>query len=160
INSTTGGALIPGATNATFNPPSATSGILYYYVIISLPSGGCSQIVSATAAVEVAESITVTDQPGGTQTICIGGTIPPITVGYSGGTGNATYQWYSNTTLSNTGGSLIPGAISASYTPPAFTAAGNFYYYVEFTLSGAGCGTTASDIAEVIVVPDPVIMLQ
>lgn len=44
-------------------------------------------------------------------------------------TGTAlTYQWYSNTIPVNTGGSLISGATSASYTPST-TATGTTYYY-------------------------------
>jgi O-glycosyl hydrolase len=45
-----------------------------------------------------------------------------------------TYQWYSNTTFSNTGGSAISTAINASYTPN-ITAAGNTFYYVTVALS-------------------------
>ena len=40
-----------------------------------------------------------------------------------------TYQWYSNTTNSNTGGALLGGAISSTYTPVT-TTAGTLYYYV------------------------------
>ena len=42
------------------------------------------------------------------------------------------YQWYSNTTYSSTGGTVINGATSASYTP-VITALGNYYYYVTIT---------------------------
>ena len=39
------------------------------------------------------------------------------------------YQWYSNTTKSNTGGTAISGATSATYTIPTTQAAGDYYYY-------------------------------
>ena len=39
------------------------------------------------------------------------------------------YQWYSNTTSSNTGGTAISGATAASYTIPTTQAAGEYYYY-------------------------------
>jgi hypothetical protein len=41
-----------------------------------------------------------------------------------------TYQWYSNTSASNTGGTAIGGQTSASFTIPTnLTAAGGPYYY-------------------------------
>jgi len=46
-----------------------------------------------------------------------------------------TYQWYSNTVFTNTGGAKINDAESASYTPDNFTALGNYYYYVTVTNS-------------------------
>jgi hypothetical protein len=45
------------------------------------------------------------------------------------GTG-LTYQWYSNSTNSNTGGTAIANATSASFTPPN-TTLGKQYYYVQ-----------------------------
>jgi len=39
------------------------------------------------------------------------------------------YQWYQNTTNSNTGGTAVSGATSASYSIPQKTAAGTYYYY-------------------------------
>ena len=53
VDSTTGGTAITGATSATYDPPTAIAGILYYYVIITFPSGGCSNIVSETVTIEV-----------------------------------------------------------------------------------------------------------
>ncbi|MFN7015348.1 MAG: PKD-like domain-containing protein, partial [Bacteroidia bacterium] len=37
---------------------------------------------------------------------------------------------------------------------------GTFYFYVTISLNGAGCGIITSDLAEVIVVPDPVLTTQ
>jgi hypothetical protein len=59
---------------------------------------------------------------------CMGNTASPLTVD-AGGL-NLTYQWYSNSTASNSGGSSIGGAISNSFTPPT-TSVGTTYYYVE-----------------------------
>jgi hypothetical protein len=60
-------------------------------------------------------------------------TVNPLTVVASvtdGGT--LSYQWYSNTTNSNSGGTAIEGATGASFTPPTSTA-GTVYYYVIVT---------------------------
>jgi hypothetical protein len=69
----------------------------------------------------------ITTQPSTTaQNICVNGTASALTVAATGT--SITYQWYSNTTASNTGGSLISGATSASYPPPT-NVAGTRYYY-------------------------------
>ena len=55
------------------------------------------------------------------------------------------YQWYSNTSSSNEGGTEIPNAISATYSPN-ITAAGTTYYYCVVTVkngSGTASATTA-----------------
>lgn len=160
-NSTTGGTLISGATNATFNPPSTATGTLYYYCIITLPTGGCSNLTSNVATVTITPTPTITAQPTPTQNLCTGVTIPsPLAVSFTGGTGTAGYQWYSNTSSATTGGTLIPGATNATYTPTIFTTAGTYYYYVIITLSGNNCGSATSTAAEVVVFSDPSITSQ
>ena len=124
-NLNSGGTLISGATSATYSPPALIVGTLYYYCVITLPSGGCSSISSNTATVSVTAGAIITTNPTSTQSLCVGATIASsLTVSYSGGTGTAAYQWYSNTANSNVGGTLITGATSSSYTPPVFTTAG------------------------------------
>jgi uncharacterized repeat protein (TIGR02543 family) len=74
------------------------------------------------------------------------------------GNGTLSYQWYSNTTNSNSGGTPISGAVSAFYTPP-ITAAGTTCYYVEITASVPGAATPSaavkSDPAQIIVTVRP-----
>jgi len=161
-NNTTTGTAISGATNSAFTPTAVLVGTTYYYCIITLPStGGCSSIASNTAAVTVTPGATINTQPLPTQSLCIGGTLMlPLVVSYSGGTGTASYQWYSNISNSNTGGTLIGGANAPSYTPPVFTSAGTSYYYVVVTLNGNGCGPVTSDVAAVSVVTDPILTAQ
>lgn len=55
-----------------------------------------------------------------------------------------TYQWYSNTTNSNTGGTIIEGAVSSIYTIPNTTNRGTYYYYCTVTASITGSSVTAS----------------
>lgn len=159
-NSNTGGTLIPGATNSSYSPPTSTVGTIYYYAVISLASGGCSGLTSAVASVTVSPLPTINTQPLPTQNVCVGATINPLSVSFAGGTGTPNYQWFSNTTNSNTGGTPIAGATAATYTPPVFNTIGSYYYYVVITLNGNGCGTLNSNTAEVIVVADPIITAQ
>jgi len=161
VDNTATGILISGATNATYNPSSASIGIIYYYCIISLPSGTCSAITSNTAKVTINAVPAISTQPLPTQDICIGGTTPaPLTVSYTGGTGIPTYQWYSNTSSSNVGGTIISGGTSSTYSPAAFSATGTWYYYAVLTFSGSGCSSVTSDAATVNVVADPNVSVQ
>jgi len=75
------------------------------------------------------------------QTQCVGGSFTPITVTATGA--SVTYQWYSNTTASTTGGTSLGstnGAQTNSYTPQA-TTAGTLYYYCIVT---GTCSTVTS----------------
>ena len=65
------------------------------------------------------------------QSQCVGGTFNPISVNASG-TG-LSFQWYSNTTQSNSGGTTLGtgnGAQTATYTPQATTSGTKYYYCV------------------------------
>ena len=158
-NSNSGGNPIAGETTASYNPPTNVLGETFYYVEISFSSGGCSLIVSNTASVDVQPQITV-DPAAAPQSICIDGTANELEVSFSGGTGNASYQWFSNSTNSNAGGTLINGATNNTYTPNAFTTSGNFYFYAEISLDGNGCSSAFSDAFEINVLTNPVIDSQ
>lgn len=162
-NDTTSGTLISGETNSTYTPPANTVGTMYYYALLTFPNitGSCATIATNTAFITVTAGAIINQQPIISQAICVGGTIViPLSVSFTGGTGTPSYQWYSNTSNSNTGGTLITGATNANYTPPAFTTAGNAYYYVIISFSGSGCGSITSDVATIIVENDPTVDIQ
>jgi hypothetical protein len=144
-NSNTGGTAITGETTASFTPPVTTAGTTYYYVIVTNTNNNATNNKTATATSNAA-AITITAAPpanaqtpaisvhpqGATYTEGAPSVTPlSVTAGVSDG-GDITYQWYSNTSNSNTGGTIIGGATTASYTPPV-TTAGTTYYYVEVT---------------------------
>lgn len=162
IDDNTSGTAIGSETNATYTPPNNPVGVAYYYCIVAFPSGaGCNEITSDTARVELVHGIQIDTNPLATESICEGGDISnPLFVVHSGGAGTISYQWYINTTNSNTGGALIPGATNVDYNPPTFNSSGNYYYYVVISLTGSGCSPITSEVAEVIVVNDPVISTQ
>ncbi|NUY79666.1 gliding motility-associated C-terminal domain-containing protein [Flavobacterium sp. MAH-1] len=159
VNNTTGGNPVSGAINATFTPPTATVGTLYYYCVVSQPVSGCG-VTSSTSAVLVNTSPSVVNQPVSSQ-VCLGGTVPVLSFTTANGQGTATYQWFSNTANSNSGGSAITGATSATYTPPANTQ-GIVYYYCEITFSGitGSCATIATQVASVEVTPGASVSAQ
>ncbi|NRD24080.1 gliding motility-associated C-terminal domain-containing protein [Winogradskyella litoriviva] len=159
-NNTATGTAIAGATSDTYTPSSTTVGTLYYYVIISFSTGGCSEVVSDIAEIEVTNLTQIDTQPQNTQSICVGGISETLQIVVSGGSQAPTFQWFSNTTNSNTGGTPIPGETSATYTPPVFNTTGTFYFYVEANYSENGCANLTSTVSEIVVVDDPEITSQ
>ena len=93
-----------------------------------------------------------------TQTLCQNSTPTDLTITVSGGIGTFAYQWYSNTTNSTTGGTLIPGATNATFSPPTATV-DTRYYYCVVTQSGVGCNVTSA-VSTVIIVSAPTITTQ
>ena len=160
VNSNIGGIKISN-TDSIFSPPTTTVETLYYYCIVTLNMGGCSLLTSNTASVAVTEVPAIKSQPTATQSICVGGTVKtPLLVSYSGGAGVGNCQWFINATNTNTGGTLIAGATNLSYTPPAYVAVANYFYYAEISFTASGCTKIVSDVAEVVVASDPTVTLQ
>ena len=141
-NSNSGGISLSGATNTTYTPSTITVGTLYYYSVVS---GSCTPIAtSSTVTVTVNALPSITSINPGTQTECQNSTPTNLTVAATGA-GTLTYQWYSNTTNSNSGGTSLSGAINTSYTPSTSTA-GTLYYYcvVNGSCTPAATSTTVS----------------
>ena len=110
----------------TWSPDTASNTVSADYIFT--PSiGFCAKVVSKR--VTVATYPTVTSITPATQTVCIN-SAPIVLQVIATGTG-LSYQWYSNTTNSNSGGSLITGATAAAYVPST-TTTGTKYYYVRF----------------------------
>jgi hypothetical protein len=97
-------------------------------------------------------------QPYDDTTLCVGGTVP-LFVQVSGGAGTPQYQWYQNTSNSNTGGTAIAGATNSSYIPPIFTSPGTYFYYCRVSYSPSGCGFIVSNPSQVNVVADPQVLI-
>ncbi len=120
----------------------------------TLPSGysnttgqalGDSQNAAVAVCTPICTAPVINTQPLASQTVGQNGTPTNLTVSATGT--SLTYQWYSNTTNSNVGGTLISGANTASYTPATATLGTNYYYVVVSSLS---CKTT-SNVSTVIV---------
>ncbi|RKE90139.1 beta strand repeat-containing protein [Epilithonimonas arachidiradicis] len=156
-NAATGGTIttVTGATSASYTIPTTTAfATRYYYVTVG--NGTCTVTSNPRTPVTVNANPTfTTNLTAGTQTVCLNGTVTALTVAAPAGN---TYQWYSNTTNSNTGGTPISGATSASYTPPS-TTTGTTYYYAVITNTTTGC-TATSNVRGVIVLPELAITTQ
>ncbi|MFP9098865.1 T9SS sorting signal type C domain-containing protein [Flavobacterium sp. RHBU_24] len=132
---TPGGSVISGATSATLTITGivpADNGI--YRCVVSNSAG------AAFSNDAYLNTVTLDASPAtGT---CI---TAPATIFVSAEGNNPQYQWYSNTTNSNTGGTSINGATGSTYAPPVATA-GTTYYYAESYPAGYSCAVTKSAV--------------
>ena len=117
----------------------STAGTYTYTYTYS--KNGCST-TSAPGNITVNASTAITADPTD-RTVCVGATPAPLSVSASGS--GLTYEWFSNITNSNTGGTSV--ATTATYTPPS-TSAGTTYYYAIVT---GTCGSATSNTSTVVV---------
>jgi hypothetical protein len=115
---------ISGQTSSSYTPSSLTV-TTWYRVKYTSSESVCGTKYSAPIPVYVSAS-TYTQSTAG-QTVC-SGVFGPISVS-AFGTG-LIYQWYSNTSASNSGGGLVSGATSNIYTPSSTTGGTQYYYCV------------------------------
>jgi len=170
------GTLIPGATSPAIIPPIALPGQettmalingpgdYYYFVIITnfyfnAPGRRESTVASVPVRItikgsEKAEAPVIREQPVSAISF-IGEAVKPLTVQSPDpdDNGDLSYQWYTAADItSNTGGTLIEGAVSASFPPPIDnTRVGQYSYYVVVTNNNpfASEQTTASVTSKV-----------
>ncbi|GHT29819.1 hypothetical protein AGMMS49574_07640 [Bacteroidia bacterium] len=155
-NSNTGGTVINGATSNNYSPPTSAVGTSWYYVVVTntnnsaaitgqttVPTTSNVAEVTVNTAVNAATPV-ITGHPASTTATVNASVVLSVTATLSD-SGILSYQWYSNSTNSNSGGSAISGATSATYSPSTATS-GTFYYYVVVTNtnSGATGATTAA----------------
>ncbi len=146
-NSNSGGTSISGATSSSYTPSTSTAGTLYYYCIVE-SQGGCPVTSSVSGAIVINAPPSISSQSTGTQTICQNATASVMSVTATGT--SLTYQWYKNTSSSNSGGTSISGATSSNYTPSTSTA-GTLYYYC--IVSGASpCSAATSAVSGAIII--------
>ncbi len=116
-------------------------------VVIAYFTPSCASPARVPVTVTVIPGPVFSVQPAtATQTLCYNGAPTPLTVAASPAT---SYQWYSNATASNTGGTLIPGATNTTYTPLT-TTAGTLYYYCVAT---SGCSFPSNVSGAIAVYP-------
>jgi hypothetical protein len=149
VNSTVGATLV--GTNANSHTPStATAGTFHYFVVVS---GTCGSVTSNLVTVVVNATTNINTQPTGMAN-CLNASSTSLTVGATGT--NLTYQWYSNPVNSTSGGTILAGATTASFTPST-ASAGTLYYYV---VVNGSCGSRTSNTAAVTISNPPAIKIQ
>ncbi|MCA1965225.1 MAG: hypothetical protein LDL23_01110, partial [Flavobacterium sp.] len=139
----------PSGTITATIPAGTTAGTGYRIRVVSSnptvigTDNGTNLTVQNSAAITAQPSTTV-------QNLCQGSAATALSVT---ATGTAlTYQWYSNTTATNSGGTPV-GTNSASYTPVT-TATGTLYYYcVVSAACGASVTSNVSGAVNVTAIP-------
>ena len=162
MNSNNGGTAIIGATSASFAIPTTLSEGTYYYFCEITATGGAVPVRSDVATVVVSVPIiTINTQPATSTSVNVGKITGILTVSASI-THNASlsYQWYSNITNNNNGGTAINGATSANFAIPTTLSEGTYYYFCEITATGGAVPvrTNASTVTVTIVPVITIIM--
>ena len=128
------------STSLTVTPAPGSSGT----VAVTTAAGSVTS--SATYASNFLPTVS-TPPSTSTQTICINDPAAPLSVTAAAGSGNiATYQWYSNTSASTAGATLVATNTSSATTDtytPLTNSAGTLFYYVVVTNSN-GCSVTSA----------------
>ena len=155
-NSNTGGTAISGATGSSYSPSTAAGGTTYYYCIVKNTFG--EAIASATSSVAnitvntAAAPIISTSPDDATVTQ---GDAATLSIAASTTSGALSYQWYRNTSNSNSGGTTISGATGTSYSPSTSSSGTTYYYCIVTSTLGTSSATTASNTASVTVNDPP-----
>jgi uncharacterized protein YjdB len=130
-------------------------------------------IASDTAAITItndpienAATPAISTQPAANTSVTVGASVTLNVVATNSDSGTLSYQWYKNTSNSNSGGTLVASA--QSYQPSTETA-GTLYYYVIVTntnnspnVNGSKTESVKSNVATVIVtaIPDAITITQ
>jgi hypothetical protein len=140
-NATTG----TGATTLTYDDTALAAGT-YTYTCVTTDACGNS-VTSSPKNITVVADPSTTNPSSITQ--CLGGS-SSLSVTGSGGTPSLSYQWYSNTTNSNTGGTIISGETNTTYTPSS-SVSGTTYYYCVVSATGSACNNYSSSATSVVI---------
>jgi len=158
--SNSGGTVINGATSSSYAiPTTLTAGTYYYFAEVRATGGAVSVRSNVTTVNVTVPVITINTQPAATTNVIQGNISGSLSVSASVmGGATLSYQWYSNTTASNSGGTVINGATGSSYTIPTTLTAGTNYYFVEVRATG-GAVSVRSNVTTVRVMP-PIEMVR
>lgn len=146
---------ISGQTTNEFVPDTSTIGYKYYHVDVYNYSGQSyktkSSRVVKVQVVPTANAPTINEQP---KDAIYGknANADKLSVTATSDTGVLSYQWYKNSTKSNTGGTEVYGATYKDYRPTTGSL-GKKYYYVKVTNTVHGTSkSTVSEVAEIEIV--------
>ena len=139
------------AQTASYTPSNAAASDLYYYCVATNSEGSDQSPyfhVTVNAAVATAPSFTSPASEPAVAEYSVGDAISALEV-VAAGYPAPTLQWYSNSSKSTEGATLITGAESASYTPSNAAVSDLYFYCVATNASG----TAQSEYFHVTVAP-------
>jgi|GEM_PF-2537091 len=140
----TSGATINWYATSSVGSALSTSSVLTagdYYASQTLTSTSCESVNRVKVTVVINAATAISTQPTDATPVCINGAAS-LTVAATGI--NLTYQWYDNgTTNSNTGGFVISGATSSTYSALTTTAGVKYYYVIVSGFCGSAITSAA-----------------
>ena len=148
----TGSTLVLPTANTQYIHP----GILYFYCVVSTDNGVdlISDIVEVEVAIAVSDpGVDILTHPVSLTTVTEGSITGSLCIEAASTDGIATvsYQWYSNSSATNEGGTPILGETTSTFAiPNDLTALGSPYYYYCEAL--AGIENKFSEVATVVVI--------
>lgn len=142
-----------GGTGAAINTGILTvtsSGTLTIRATIANGATATTDFVKDYVITVVAASISITSQPVSYTEVVAGNISGSLSVSATVVSGTMSYQWYSNTTNSNVGGTAITGATNSTLSIPTNLAGGDSYFFCEVRATG-GATSTRSNVAKVTI---------
>ncbi len=134
----------------TTNSVTVTTGTASGNVQVT-PSNACGNGTAQTLVVSVVPAPAISTHPSTSmQSLCQNASATALSVTATGS--GLIYQWYSNSSNSNSGGTLISGATLSSYTPLT-NATGSLYYYCVVSGSCSPAATSNVSGAITVIVP-------
>ena len=132
----------------SFTNSGLTASTTYYYRVAAHNSRGTGE-QSSDVNTTTLSVITINTHPAAFTGMIAGKTNGSLSISATV-TGNETlsYQWYSNTTNSNSGGTAISGATNVSFNIPTTLVNGTYYYFVEVMATG-GAVSRRSNVARI-----------
>ncbi len=159
VNSVAGASAIPSVTGSTYTAPTTVLGTVYYYVVVTntnhtINGNPIATVTSDIVAVTVNELVNaavpvLSAQPTGA-VVNLGEAGPTLNVAvHSTDGGVLSYQWYSSTSNSTSGGAVIPNATGSSYTVPTAEPGTTYYYVVVTSFNQAANGNQTATAVSV-----------
>jgi hypothetical protein len=113
-------------------------------------TGPCTPI-SVSQSISITDGIVANISGGGI--VCLGNSPEPFEVNVAGSVSSEllTYQWYSNTSFSNSGGVAIAGAIESSYMPSLPLNVGAYYFYCVISNNSVSCPVEVAAVVALVV---------
>ena len=144
--------------SATFG--SLTANTDYYFFARAKESTNYNAGAASSGTVlKTASQITISTQPVSSTPVTVGSISGTLSVTATATGATLSYQWYSNTTNSSTGGSSISGATSATFTIPTTLTAGTYYYFCQVSATNNAVAVRSNVATVTVSAPLPVITI-
>jgi hypothetical protein len=149
-------ATLPTSPITIVVPASATANSTYTgNISVRNSTTGCSSASTTPFTIKVKSLVNANNPPLTAQTTCLNSAFTTTSLSVSSSSPSPTYQWFSNTTNSNVGGTNLGsanGAQTTTYSPQS-NVVSTLYYYAVITSNGCSATTNPSGLWSVTTGP-------